>query len=110
MFEALFLGLGIFFVQFIRHTKMLSDLAASTGIHAENQLWKPLPASWFNNSLTKRSGEITERSSPFNAAYGLLPVCSHVSGTIVSGTLMMGLRECFTPQKKKVKNGIFIGR
>jgi hypothetical protein len=38
------------------------------------------------------------------------PQCSHVSGTIVSGTLMMGLRECFTPQKKKAKEWLFIGR
>jgi hypothetical protein len=36
-----------------------------------------------------------------NAAYGLLPLCSHTSGTTVSGTLMMGLRECFTRQGRR---------
>jgi hypothetical protein len=41
---------------------------------------------------------------------GLPPECSHISGTIVSGTLMMGLRECFTPQKKVAKSGLFDGR
>jgi hypothetical protein len=87
---------------------MLSDVA--TRSHAGNQLRKPLPASWFDKSLAKRSGEITERSQLFNAVYGILPVCSHVPGTTISETPTMGLRERFTPQKKKVKNAIFIGR
>ena len=86
--------------------EMLSDVA--TWIHAENQLWKPLHASWFNNFLIKRSGEITEvHHLMLLTDFFLFVAISPAPFCTDSGTLMMGLRECFTPQKKKVKSGIF---